>query len=513
MSMGAIGIVFGYLLVTLIIGIYGYKATSKTAEDYFLANRAIGTLVFFFTMVATHISGFSVFGLSGMAYRTGFAAYEFPFLANIFVPIFLYIIGYKVWLLGKWKGYVTPTEFFADRFKSEGLRLVILAIWITFNLPFLAIQWTAAGYTLSGLTQGAVPFTVGVVFLTLFTVAYVYLGGMKSVAWTDTFQGIVMFLFFILCGAIIIQNIGGFAVSLERLYREYPDFFTRPGGDGVVTTKWAFGMILLGMSALMAPQLFIRFYVPKSEHQFKVLSVIWIPTVSFLMFMSVLVGALGKPILPDLVGKGSDEIYAILLARYTPALLGGVFSGGVLAALMSTASAVLLVLSSLLTRDIYLTYVNTKASETAQVWIGRSCVLAIGVISCLMALRSDATIFNLLVYAWSAFSMILPTTIAALYWRKANAWGCMTGIIAGLTVVIGLGNFIPESRAWGFPAIVPGLLVNTIFLVGVSYLTSSPAQIAGSDGLFKFLDEACEKEPLAGRVLEINPVREKEGQA
>lgn len=473
MSAGVALIILTYLLITFAIGIYGYRSTTRTAEDYFLANRAMGTVVFFFTTVATHISGFSVFGLTGMAYRTGFAAYEFTFLANIFAPILLYVIGYRIWRLGKSKGYITPTEFFFDRFPSHGLKILILSIWIFFNLPFLAIQWTAAGYTLSGLSNGTIPFATGVVLLTTFTVAYVWLGGMKSVAWTDTFQGILMFVVFTLCGVVIIQNLGGLEFSLDTLYRQHPELFSRPGGDGLVTPRWAVGMILLGLSVFMAPQLFVRFYVPRSVHQFKMLSIIWIPSVSALMFMSVLVGSVGRIAVPGLSGQQSDEVYSMLLADYAPPLLSAVFSGGVLAAFMSTASAVILVLSQLFTRDIYRTYWRPQATQEDQVRVGRMCVLVVGLGSCILALLSGSTIFNLLVYAWSAFSMVLPATIAALYWKRAHPHGCIAGMSAGLLLVVGLGNFLPETWAFGFPPLVPALVVNTILLVGVSLVRSS----------------------------------------
>ncbi|MBI4444797.1 MAG: sodium:solute symporter family protein [Acidobacteria bacterium] len=478
-----------YLLINLIIGILGYKATTKTAEDYFLANRTIGSLVFFFTMVATHISGFAVFGLSGMAYRSGFSAYEFSFLANGFVPIFLYVVGYRMWLLGKWRGYITPVEFFVDRYQSQALKLLILVVWIGFNLPFLAIQWTSAGYTLRGLTQGAISFPAGVVFLTLFTIAYVFLGGMKSVAWTDTFQGAVMFVAFTLCGVAIVRGIG-LQSTIEKLYQASPEMFSRPGADGLVTPQWAVGMILMGISAFMAPQLFSRFFVPRSAKPFQVLGIMWIPAVSYIFVFSVLAGVLGKAVVPGLSGQKTDEVYSILLGRYASPLLQAIFSGGVLAALMSTASAVLLVLSSLFARDLYVTYINKQASEVTQVRLGKFFVALIGIASCVLALRSGATIFNLLVYAWSAFSMVLPATLAGLYWKRANRWGALSGTIAGLAIVLGEGNWIARSWMGGFPAIVPAFVLNSLVLLVVSWLTSSKHQVATGENFTRFLKGA-----------------------
>ena len=93
-----------YLLLTLIIGIIGYRSQTNTPEDYFLADRKIGSIVLFFTLIATNFSAFAFLGLSGAGYRIGISYYPMIGFGTALVGVTFYFIGYKVWLLGKEHG-------------------------------------------------------------------------------------------------------------------------------------------------------------------------------------------------------------------------------------------------------------------------------------------------------------------------------------------------------------------------------------------------------------------------
>ena len=90
-----------YLLLTLVIGIIGYRSQKDTPEDYFLAERKIGSIVLFFTLIATNFSAFAFLGLSGAGYRIGISYYPMIGFGTALVRITFYVIGYKVWLLDK----------------------------------------------------------------------------------------------------------------------------------------------------------------------------------------------------------------------------------------------------------------------------------------------------------------------------------------------------------------------------------------------------------------------------
>ena len=110
-------LVIAYFAFLIIIGIYAHKKTKKTAEDYFLANRTFGPIILFFTLAATNFSAFTFLGFAGKAYDSGFGQYGIMAFGTAIMAIMFYIIGRKVWKLGKEKGYITPPELIGDRFK------------------------------------------------------------------------------------------------------------------------------------------------------------------------------------------------------------------------------------------------------------------------------------------------------------------------------------------------------------------------------------------------------------
>ena len=159
-----------YLVITLLLGVYGYKLSKKSVSDYFLADRKIGTFVLFFTLTATNFSAFTFLGFAGSSYQMGYSFYGVMAFGTSFMALSFYIIGSKVWKLGKEKGYVTPPELIGKETNSPVLRILFLTVMVIFTLPYLAIQPMSAGYVLSALTDGAIPYFYGAVFLTVFIV-------------------------------------------------------------------------------------------------------------------------------------------------------------------------------------------------------------------------------------------------------------------------------------------------------------------------------------------------------
>ena len=98
-----------YFSILIIIGIYANRKTKKTVEDYFLANRTFGPILLFFTLAATNFSSFTFLGFAGNAYKSGFGQYGIMGFGTAIMAIMFYIIGRKVWELGKKKGYFSTS--------------------------------------------------------------------------------------------------------------------------------------------------------------------------------------------------------------------------------------------------------------------------------------------------------------------------------------------------------------------------------------------------------------------
>ncbi len=450
-----------YLSVTVAVGIYGHHRGQKNPDDYFLASRAVGPLVMLFTLTATNFSAFFFLGFAGAGYRIGYSYYGIMSFGTALVALSFYFIGHKAWKLGKQHGYITPPELIGDRFRSRTLKVVFLAFMVIFTMPYLAIQPIGAGYLLSELTGGAVPYFWGAVLLTSFMVLYVFLGGMRSVALTDVIQGILIVALIVLAVSIIGGRLGGVFEANERVYEIKPELFSREVAGAFFTRRrWFSFMVLFFFAVPMFPQVFMRFFIPRSPSSLKLAATLYPIVTAFLFFGPILIGVMGHVTFPNLVGNDSDQILPMMLAQHAPAWLATLVMVGALAAFMSTMDSQLLALSSMLTRDIYLEFIDRGASIEKQVKLGKVLVVALSVVGLIIAYRPPDTIFDIATEAFTGLAVLFPTTIAALYLKKVPAWSCVLSILTGQLLLIGFHyEVIPAGWSFGFLPLIPILAV------------------------------------------------------
>lgn len=161
-------------------------------------------------------------------------------------------------------------------------------------------------------------------------------------------------------------------------------------------------------------------------------------------------------------------------------LIAGLVLTAVLAAIMSTISSQLLVVSSALVEDIYKGLFNKNASDSLLKLLSRIAVLVVALIAALVAAKPDSAVLGLVEFAWAGFgSAFGPVIVATLYWRRLNAPGAAAGLIAGAVVSFlwgGLANFGIMDKPFGLYEMIPGVIANVVFMVGVSLATKPPKQ-------------------------------------
>jgi SSS family solute:Na+ symporter len=465
-----LAIVLVYLLAMLAIGVLFRRRSARDTVEFFLAGRGIGRLVLFFTMAATNFSAFTIFGLSGAGYRIGYAFYPVMGFGTGFMALGLWVIGSRVHALARERGYVTPSDFIRDRYGSPLLKGLFSIMMILFTLPYIAIQAIAAGRSLEALA--GLPYWAGALLVIGFTVCYVMLGGMRSVAWTDVVQ-LLMILGFTLAGFILIAvRVRGLAGSAGELAARYPGLFSRPGLDGSMVPGVWLGYLLLWLFAdPMFPQLFQRFLAARDLRSLKTTVVLYPLITTFLFFLTVSIGVLGRAVFPDLSVAQSESVYPLLLARFASPFVSTLLLTGGLAALMSTLDSQLLTMASMIGLDF-------GKRKAAPVWLYRLIVLGIGAAGYLLALRPPQTILDFVNRtSFTGLAVLAPVVLGGLYWRRANRYGALAGILAGeaLTVL----SFFRVVQVPGVLPVIPVLAVTSLVFAVVSLLTRSPGENAG----------------------------------
>jgi len=463
-----IGLVIVYFISLIALGIYAHNRTKKTPEDYFLANRTFGPIILFFTLAATNFSAFTFLGFAGKAYSNGFGQYGIMGFGTAIMAIMFFIIGRKVWRLGKEKGYITPPELVGDRFNSISLRLIFMIVMVIFTIPYLATQAIGAGMLIQYMTD--ISWHIGAIITMFVIMVYVLSGGMRGSGWTDVLQGLIMIIAMTLAVVFVANSLGGFESANMAAYEAKPELFTRPGvGDYFLPQIWFSFMLLWIFADPMFPQIFSRFYTAKNEKSLKASMILYPIVVSFLFLFPVLIGVWAHGTGIEIVKGSEDMVLPIMVANYTPSFIFAFVMIGALAALMSTADSQLLTLSTMISHDIPI-----KKRRFSEILFGKIVIVILSLFAILFVITGydpNVGIMGTLVSTtFSGLAVLCPTTIAALYWKKATKYGCIASIIIGeISIFLFQFKIFPD---YGFLSAIWGILISIVILVFVSFITS-----------------------------------------
>ena len=470
-------ILITYIVVTFLGSLAGAKKLSGTPEGYFLANRSLGTLTLFFTILATNFSAYYFLGYAGEGYRKGYAFYFMMAFGTAFACLSFYVIGMKVWQLGKQYGYITPSELVFGKTGSRPLALLFSAVMILFTFPYLALQIVGAGYLLDNLTQGGIPYFAGAILITLFTFSYVLFGGMTSVARTDLKQGILTFILMFLAVVVIGHALGGMAKANVQIFEQLPELFSREGGDSFYTPKKWFSWLVFWFFCIpMFPQIFMRFYIASDISHLKKSALLYAAIPLFVSILPVIIGVMGHLSFPGLEGKAADEILPKMLVALTPEWFGALVMTGALAALMSTLDSQLLALGTVFTRDVFMVFSKKEKGLKTQVDVGKISIAVFAAIGLAIAWQPFDTIFDMGKMAFSGLSVLFPVAFALLWWKRVNPRFLIASIVVGEMLTMGFFyKWISEEWAFGFePFIV--VLVVCFAVVGLGRFVGNGSQ-------------------------------------
>src|SRR5580704_3999255 len=220
-----VAVILAYLAVIAFIGSVAFKRSKENTEDFFLANRSIGSLVFFLSIFATNMTAFAILGSSGQAYRQGIGIYGLMASSSCFViPLTIFFIGTRLWALGKKFGHQTQVSFFRDRWECNHIGAVIFALSAAMLIPYMIISIMGGGTVLSDISMNKethlplIPYWLGCAVVAIVVTINVFFGGMRGTVWVNIFQTI-LFLCFGFVAMIVIGHAfpGGFGEIIAKI--------------------------------------------------------------------------------------------------------------------------------------------------------------------------------------------------------------------------------------------------------------------------------------------------------
>ena len=468
-----------YILLGIAIAFMARRKLGQGMNDFFLGNRQIGGFISALTYAATTYSAFMMVGLAGLTYKLGVGAFgfELTYLCGLVLVVFF---GPRFWLVGKKFNYLTHTQLLADRYQSRSVGIVATVLCLLFLIPYAAIQVMGIGYLLAGISKGAIPFLGAMALAMVLAFIWSNMAGLRSVAWTDALQAIIMFLASAAAVCFLaFRSFGGFGGFMHQMNQQIPQLLA---GAGLFRFNLFFGLALPWLFfSVSNPQVTQRLFIPKSVKAFKQM------IGGFLIFgfiytiISVLWGFGARLLVPGL-DQADKATPALLALPIIPKFIVIIVMVGILAAAISTIDSILLTLSSMCARDIYRTGINPRATEEQELRIVRGVIPVLSGVFFVFAYWAAGKgglafmIAPLASAASAGLLMAVPSIIGAFFWKRATAAGALSSMIVGAVMVLALQ--LSGSKPFGLWPGVWGFIICLFLYVLISFLTRAPKERA-----------------------------------
>ncbi len=505
-------IIAGYLALLLGLGVASHRFLRKTSKDYFVASHSIGPVLLLMSVFGTTMTAFALVGSTGEAYRKGIGVFGLMASWSALIhPAVFYLVGIKLWGLGRRYGYVTQVQLFRARFESNLLGSILFPILVVLVVPYLLIGVLASGSVVSSLTAGAFPemfaatrggvppwltglVICGVVFL------YVTMGGLRGAAWANTFQTIVFMVMGVISFVLIADQLGGVQAASEAVLQAHPERMTRESMPPLHFMSYIFVPLSVGMF----PHLFQHWLTARSAKDFRLtvtahpvfIMIVWLPCVLLGVWATAALMPAGGPAAGELVvplQHAPNAELGMLVRKLTSPVMTGLLGAGILAAIMSSLDSQFLCLGTMFTHDVVVHLRGeSKVSEASKIRLARIFIAVIILITYALSLGEPRRVFTLGVWCFSGFAALFPLVLATVYWRRATRAGAIACVLA--TAATWLGLFVRadfgkhEGLVGDVMPVAVMFAVSCVALVGVSLLTSPPSK----ETLAKFFPAAAD---------------------
>lgn len=418
-----------YLLVIAIIGSVAFRQSKGNTEDFFLASRGIGSMVFFLSLFATNMTAFTILGSSGQAYRQGIGIYALMASASGFViPLSIFFIGTRLWAIGKRFGHQTQVAFFRDRWECNAIGTVIFVLSVVMLIPYMIISIMGGGRVLSDISEGRVAYWAGCAIVALVVTLNVFFGGMRGTVWVNIFQTTLFLLFGAIALAVISHDLpGGFGEYIRRIAGD-------PSTQHLLTRermseRYFWSYTLIPLSSIMFPHMAIMCFAAKKVTAFKRTVILYPLAIMAIWLPCVFLGVIGTQTDPGL--KNPDGILLHMLTDHAPVWVAGILGAGIISAVMGSDTHQVLAASTMFTKDVFAHYGGaSRFGEKGSVAFARAFIVIITFVAYLVALITPVSIFELAVrFAFSGFAAMAPVMVAALFWRRSTKWGALASTL------------------------------------------------------------------------------------
>ncbi|MDP7338439.1 MAG: hypothetical protein QF786_03880, partial [Vicinamibacterales bacterium] len=207
-----------YLAGCITIGIIASRRALSSRDEYWVAGRRVGTAVNAMALMASLASGGSIIGVMGLAYAQGIPATLALFTGSVVgFSIAAFLVAGQLRRFGKY----TITDFLTFRYPHPIVAYLVPIFIVVAFLIYIVAQLKAAGITAVVLL--GIPYETALVLACVVFIAYVSIGGMTAITWTDVVQGTLMLVIVVGAAVFVVLREGSPATLLVQATSSYPE--------------------------------------------------------------------------------------------------------------------------------------------------------------------------------------------------------------------------------------------------------------------------------------------------
>jgi SSS family solute:Na+ symporter len=419
-------LLLAYSVFLILLGA-GIGRLVKTTGLFFVAGRRLGPLLLFSTFLAANIGAGSTVGAAGLGYRDGLSAWWWVGSAGIGSLVLAFWIGPRIWKVAARHDLRTVGDFLELRYGRSVRAVVAVLLWLG-TLTILAGQLIALSFVLN--VVAGVPKTIGCVIGGVVMTTYFAAGGLLTSAWVNLIQLVVLLLGFAVALPVSLSSVGGMDVVLDmgvRAGEGYLDFWQ--GGR----SAWTY-LALLVPAFIISPGLLQKVYGARDVRTVK-----WgvgLNGALLLVFACIppFLGMIARVNHPNLMNH--ELALPTVLMHELPLALGALGLAAIFSAEVSSADAILFMLATSLSQDLYHRFVHPDADDALVLKVSRLAAVAGGALGVTLAIVFSTVIEALSIfYSLLSVSLFVPV-VAGLLTRRGGVQEALAAIGGGVAVLL-----------------------------------------------------------------------------
>ncbi|MCP4931249.1 MAG: sodium/proline symporter [Candidatus Marinimicrobia bacterium] len=472
-----------FFLILLGIGFFASKRVSNIT-DYYVGGKKLNYWIAALSARSTGESGWLLIGVTGMGALIGVSALWIVVGEVLGVWLSWKFMAKKFKRMTDEYDSITIPDFLVSHFKSttHTIRIIAATALSLFVIIYVSAQIDITGKTFESFLGLNYYTGIGIGFGIV--IMYIFSGGFLAVAWSDFFQGSLMFVGLLLLPVVTYFSLSGDTSIVDGLRSIDPALLNIWGAGGLTLMNGVaiLGLLSIGIGFMGSPQVYVRFISIRDEAEIEKGK--WVALFYTLLTdtAAVMIGILGRYMLtqagdnPELIlGNAAENVLALVLGQVMPTLIIGIYIAAVLSAVMSTVDSLLVVASSAVTRDFYQQIFHPNVDEQRLMGLSKKVTLALAILAlivalCVSVLSPTRTVFWFVIFGWSGIAATFcPVIILSIFWKNYTEKGAIASMITGFLCIPFFKFVVP-----GFSSFEPYIIKLDVMLPSVLF-----AMIAG----------------------------------